>query len=197
MSGVGGDRTGSPVTHSRFTHEVDTQRSGSNCTDFRYRGSCRQLKPEQRMMCPRRHGIGQRRTPILRPEVLALQRTAAGGAVLYLLGISLARFYIVEEDPSVMPLGVPELRPQFVRLAARAIKRCPRLLPPRWVRSSYGGPIVTWITKTRGPRSIKTLLGVGAGPCQLPRITLPRLSEKSLAGSLGGSVWLVAMRVPK
>jgi hypothetical protein len=54
-------------------------------------------------------GVGERSTPILRPEVLALQRPAAGGAVLYLLGISLARLYIVEEDPSVMPLGVPEL----------------------------------------------------------------------------------------
>src|SRR5215212_7729275 len=91
------------------------------------RGSYRQVKPE-RMMCPWRYGIGEQRKPVLYPEILALQRPAAGGAVLYLFGVRLARFYIVEEDPSVMPLGVPELRPHFVRLAARAIKRCHRLI---------------------------------------------------------------------
>jgi hypothetical protein len=48
------------------------------------------------MMCPWRHGIGEQRKPVLHPEILALQRPAAGGAVLYLFGVSLARFYIVE-----------------------------------------------------------------------------------------------------
>src|SRR5215212_3170114 len=86
------------------------------------RGSYRQVKPE-RMMWPWRYGIGEQRKPVLRPEVLALQRLAARGAVLYLLGISLARLYIIEEDPSIMPLGVPELRPQSVRPSARAIQR--------------------------------------------------------------------------
>jgi hypothetical protein len=71
--------------------------------------------------------IGERRRPILRPEILALQRPAAGGAVLYLLGISLASLGVVKEDPSVMPFGVPELCPQFVRPSARAIQRGHRL----------------------------------------------------------------------
>lgn len=60
---------------------------------------------------------------VLRPEILALQRPAACGAVLDLLGISLARLGVIEENPLVMPFGVPELSPQFVRLSARAIQR--------------------------------------------------------------------------
>ena len=91
------------------------------------RGSHGQVKPEQRMMWPRRYRIVEQRRPILHPEILALQRPAAGGAVLYLLGISLARLYIVEEDPSVMPFDLPELCPQFVCPSARAIQRGHRL----------------------------------------------------------------------
>jgi hypothetical protein len=74
-------------------------------------------------MWPWRYRFGEQRRLILHPEILALQRPAAGRAVLYLLGISLARLYIIEEDPSVMPFGPPELSPQFVCLSARAIQR--------------------------------------------------------------------------
>jgi hypothetical protein len=54
-----------------------------------------------------------------------------------------------------------------------------RALPPAYlldgyVVATYGGAIVTRITKTGGPRSIRTLLGVGAGSCELRRMTLPR-----------------------
>ena len=78
-------------------------------------------------MWPWHYRIGEQRRPILHSEILVLQRPAASGAVLYLLGIRLARLYIIEEDPSVMPFGVPELSPQFVRPSARAIQRGHRL----------------------------------------------------------------------
>jgi hypothetical protein len=93
-------------------------------------------------MRPWRYRFGEQRRPILHPEILALQRPAACRAVLYLLGISLARLYIIEEDPSVMPFGVPELCPQFVCLSARAIQRGHQLTSSI-VHCRYGGPIVT------------------------------------------------------
>jgi hypothetical protein len=107
-----------------------TDRSVESC-QVQVREKQEALKEEKEHVRLFNAGVGERRTLILRPEILALKRPAAGGAVLYLLCISFARLYIVEEDPSVMPLGVPELRPQFVRLAARAIQRCHLLLPPR------------------------------------------------------------------
>jgi hypothetical protein len=72
-------------------------------------------------------GPGERQGQDLVSEILALQLPAARGAVLDLFGISLARFYIIEENPSVMPFGPPELSPQFVCFSARAIQLGHRL----------------------------------------------------------------------
>ena len=54
-------------------------------------------------------------------QMLALKVPATRGAVLDLLGIGLARLFVIEEDPLVAPFGPPELSPQFVRLPARTI----------------------------------------------------------------------------
>ena len=72
-------------------------------------------------------GSGERQGPDLVSEILALQMPAARGAVLDLLSISLARLYIIEENPSVVPFGPPQLSPQFVCLSARAIQLGHRL----------------------------------------------------------------------
>jgi hypothetical protein len=54
-------------------------------------------------------------------QILALKPPATRRAVLDLLGISFARFLVIEEDPLVAPFGPPELSPQFVCLSARTI----------------------------------------------------------------------------
>src|ERR687897_2099093 len=70
---------------------------------------------------------GERRLGLHADEILALQPPGARGTVLDLLRISLARFGVIEENPSIILSGPPELPPQFVCLSARAIQRGHRL----------------------------------------------------------------------
>ncbi len=52
---------------------------------------------------------------------LAFELPTAGGTVLDLFAVSLARLEIIEEYPSVVPFYPPKLSPKLVRLDARTI----------------------------------------------------------------------------
>jgi hypothetical protein len=76
-----------------------------------------------------------------------LQPPATRRAVLDLLPIGFARLFVIEEDPSVAPLGPPELSPQFVRPHGQysvATLAFPLVVSTSWI----GGLIVTRITRT-------------------------------------------------
>jgi hypothetical protein len=54
-------------------------------------------------------------------KILAFESPTARGTVIDLLGVSLARFEIIEEHPLVLPFHPPELSPKLVCFAARTI----------------------------------------------------------------------------
>lgn len=78
-------------------------------------------------------------------KILSLEPPTTRGAALHPLGVGLARFEVIEEDPSVLALHPPELSPEPVPPGARTIQLGHRFASPC---GNMSGHCNLWATYT-------------------------------------------------